>query len=187
MHAGEEARWPNVDYFLKRLAKGLSLALAGGVSLLLLWHVGALVWHVGVSYQITMGKVLPVGEPVSGSVLLEQGFDRVCLEPLMDPAVRDFLRTNVQYQGMHDLFGSRRVSSRILFFAGDKGPRYALVRELFINFGRPPPASPNDCWPLGRVTFDLQPASRYKVKPLKKQSADVEDFYVWMTIANRSK
>jgi hypothetical protein len=88
---------------------------------------------------------------------------------------------------MHDLFGTRRGGADIVFFAGEGWARYAHVRQLFVqpaDFDRPL-TSASDCWPLSRVTIELQPSSRYKQQPSASLSSmGIEDFYLWMTIDN---
>jgi hypothetical protein len=172
MNVGEQARWPHAGNLMKRLAAAL-MVIAAAIYLVASLFLDSQV----LDSQVLLGKVLPVGGKVSGSVLSEHGFDRVCFELTPDPALQRLV------SHMYDLFGGRMSGyAHIVFFTGAGRPRYAHVRNLFVN-----PLPSTDCLPLSRVALELQPSSRYeKQRPATKRrtSTGYEDFYLWMTIGN---
>jgi len=142
--------------------------------------------------SIRLGSELPTDSKVSGTVLLQKGFDRVCHELTTDRAIKAQLEADLRFYRSYDLVGRRYDRARVLFFVGKQGVRYATFGALSaqpVDFDRPIKDDESGCWPLHLVMFEVQPMSRYRVTPGKsrRRNEGVEDIFVWMWIDNRSQ
>ena len=190
MSSGEDARLPNVGHFLKRVAVALMLCVGVPVAAVLVLVYWPASWSPNLS--IRLGSELPTDSKVSGTVLLQKGFDRVCHELTTDRAIKAQLEADLRFYRSYDLVGRRYDRARVLFFVGKQGVRYATFGQLSVqpvDFDRPIKDDESGCWPLHLVMFEVQPASRYRAAPGKsrRRYENVEDIYVWMWIDNRSQ
>jgi hypothetical protein len=68
--------------------------------------------------SIRLGSELPTDSKVSGAVLLQKGFDRVCHELMTDRAIKALLEADLRCSRSCDLVGRRYDRARVLFFVG---------------------------------------------------------------------